>query len=656
MKPSFHEALLLFLSGAVLLATGTRARASQIGGGTTQAVCAGTICGGNGGQIQCSNSEYCYRVKPNGNSVTSFDVGVEDGDINHYTNFCGPSGWTMSIVAIERAHDVTPTDHGTVSSNAGTCPFVLRFSGSAQTSNFEVGYSYSEGNSGYHDVHWKAGSHQSGWSFPVGTNTGPVHSPIRLNVLLIVLDDVGTDKLSLFDNPSHTHPHAYTPRLAGLAADGIKFTNYYVNPVCSTTRACLQTGRYAFNHGIGALSSGYMLPDCEVTIAELLKSGFEGQGYASAVFGKYHVTPLEYTLEYETHAVRNGYDRFFGTLANTGNHFGWVKVEHDESWIDPLAFWVPDSWSAEVVREDATEWIAGTTQPFFAYVAFNPPHAAHQVPPFETDEAEPRELLSEDTIDELEESVDPECDTDGIFPGDFADCPEQTELFYRAMLEAVDSEIGYLLDDMDDDTLRKTVVFVVCDNGTPEESILSPHDPTHGKTTLFQLGVRVPMIASGPMVATGTCSAPIGAVDLWQTIADITGADADLAFDVEGSCDDLDQSDSVSFLPLLQNPAGTSPRLAFSQGFIGNGVHVPDQFDCLAQHGRAVTDGTYKYIRNLDQEASSCPPCAHPCEYVEHFFKIDTDPEETTDLHPLPPNDPLLPLFNSMSAYMDSLD
>src|SRR5262245_34140935 len=73
------------------------------------------------------------------------------------------------------------------------------------------------------------------------------------NFIVIVLDDVGTAKLSQFDG-NVAPPYPVTPRLNQLANQGIKFTNFHVNPYCSATRACLQTGRYAYRTGIGGIT------------------------------------------------------------------------------------------------------------------------------------------------------------------------------------------------------------------------------------------------------------------------------------------------------------------------------------------------------------------------------------------------------------------
>lgn len=200
-------------------------------------------------------------------------------------------------------------------------------------------------------------------------NSSPAASPVPpTNVLLIVLDDVGSDKLSLFDRVS-APPYARTPRLDALAAGGIRFTSYSTQTLCSTSRACIQTGRYPLRTGMGTNTEVWELPDSELLIAELLELGLPPQrAYRSGAFGKWHVGRRD-----PGHAVDNGYERFYGTLGNTTDHFVWSKIEHDAGSTpsDPI---LVSAWSPSVVRADAVRWISAQQRPFFAYVAFNPPH------------------------------------------------------------------------------------------------------------------------------------------------------------------------------------------------------------------------------------------------------------------------------------------
>src|SRR5262245_23361124 len=150
----------------------------------------------------------------------------------------------------------------------------------------------------------------------MATQTKPETLP--KNILLIVLDDVGTDKLGNFDPDQAAPPYASTPRLDALAAGGVRFTSAYADPFCSPTRASIQTGRYPFRTGMGANSDAYQLPDSEVLLAELLKNGLpRPQTYSCGAFGKWHLTPSSSpNPAWLRHAVHNRYDRFYGTLSN----------------------------------------------------------------------------------------------------------------------------------------------------------------------------------------------------------------------------------------------------------------------------------------------------------------------------------------------------
>src|SRR5262245_32744362 len=85
------------------------------------------------------------------------------------------------------------------------------------------------------------------------------------NILLIIGDDIGRDEIQAYRGGTD-HPH--TPNIDQLAAEGVKFTNAWSNPVCAVTRATIQTGRYGYRTGIlGQLGE---LQASELTIPELL--------------------------------------------------------------------------------------------------------------------------------------------------------------------------------------------------------------------------------------------------------------------------------------------------------------------------------------------------------------------------------------------------
>ena len=103
----------------------------------------------------------------------------------------------------------------------------------------------------------------------------------RPNVLLIITDDQGYGDFGFTGNP-----HVKTPVLDQLAKESIRFSNFYVSPVCAPTRSSLMTGRYSLRTGIrDTYNGGAIMATEEVTIAEMLKEA----DYNTGAFGKWHL-------------------------------------------------------------------------------------------------------------------------------------------------------------------------------------------------------------------------------------------------------------------------------------------------------------------------------------------------------------------------------
>jgi hypothetical protein len=101
------------------------------------------------------------------------------------------------------------------------------------------------------------------------------------NFLVVVWDDVGTDKVGAYQE--HPNPPA-TPNLDALAAEGMLFQRAYANPFCSPTRAGLVTGRHAFRYGIGSYlttRSGWSLLDDPTERADLLTGSLSADAQAA---------------------------------------------------------------------------------------------------------------------------------------------------------------------------------------------------------------------------------------------------------------------------------------------------------------------------------------------------------------------------------------
>ena len=150
------------------------------------------------------------------------------------------------------------------------------------------------------------------------------------------------------------------------------------------------------------------------------------------------------------------------------SYFSWTKIER-RRWSPPVPF-TTTTWYGIATSTDASSWINAQSNAFFAYVCFNPPHSPFEVPP--------QNLVSSSTRDEIA--------CLGYEAGDRAtasDPVQKRRLFYKAMLEAVDTEIGNLLDSITPAKLANTMIIVMADNGTPESVMnVPPHTAGHGSS------------------------------------------------------------------------------------------------------------------------------------------------------------------------------
>jgi len=342
----------------------------------------------------------------------------------------------------------------------------------------------------------------------------PAHPP---NVLVILLDDVATDRVGIYDE--HPQP-ARTPTIDALAAEGVRFTEAYAHPVCSPSRASLLTGRYARRTGIGfnvRPDSGHTFPDGEGTLAEMLKAS--PSPYATYGMGKWHLQPRE--QQSVEGPMSQGFDRWEGAIGNLvlpDSYTDYTWYEADGTITEHASEYLT---SREVDRlVDAVQTLP---EPWLVWGALHAPHGPWTPPP--------DELLAEP----------------------FPEGAGGADL-YDAMLEAADTELARLLDVVDRDD---TLIVLLGDNGTPREMVRPPLEKDHGKGTAFEAGVRVPWIVVGPGVRRGVVSdALVSVVDLFPTVAASAGVDPQR---------DGVPLDGVSLWPLLDGSATSVRSFAFSE-------------------------------------------------------------------------------------------
>ena len=328
----------------------------------------------------------------------------------------------------------------------------------------------------------------------------------RPNLVIIFADDQGYGDLSCFGSTE-----IKTPNIDRIAKEGRKFTSFMVaSPVCTPSRAALLTGCYPkrvgmHQHVLFPSSNKGLNPE-EYTIADHFKS----IGYATACFGKWHLGHHKEVLP-----TSNGFDTYFGIpYSNDMNHpdnKGKPKGGADGMdilWNDPestLTKWKTPLFEDEKIVELPVDQRTVTRRytqksidfiktnkdkPFFIYLPHSMPHIPLYVP---------------------DEIRDPN--------------PQNA---YINTIEHIDSEVGRLLDALDELNLTKsTYIIYTTDNG-PWLSFRhhggSAGPLRDGKGTTFEGGQRVPCVMRGPGIPADTvCDELMGTIDLLPTFASITG-------------------------------------------------------------------------------------------------------------------------------------
>jgi arylsulfatase A-like enzyme len=379
------------------------------------------------------------------------------------------------------------------------------------------------------------------------------------NVLLIIADDFGVDVAEFYPTSAArlvTNPPAPPmPNLKRLAGRGIVFRDAWGNMECSPTRATIFTGRYGFRTGVGAyIRSGYpVLSAAEFGLPEAFKAR-PALGYQLANVGKWN---LSFGL---SDPNLHGWTYYAGPrpgAGNIGNYFRWTKVVNGV-----------ESSSTTYATTDQVNEAVGVIR-----------GAKAQGKPYHKP---PNELHSRDSL-----------------PASGA----TDRAYYEAMIEAMDTEIGRLLESVD---LATTTVIFVGDNGTPGGVVAPPYSKSKGKSTIYEGGIRVPLLVAGAgVVSPGRVVAGlVNTVDLYPTVLELAGIDPP-AVVPSGT-----RIDGVSLVPHIANTAGASPRsTTYSEKF---------HLGYADRYQRAIRNRTYKLIKRADG--------------TREFYNLPNDRRETTNL------------------------
>ena len=346
--------------------------------------------------------------------------------------------------------------------------------------------------------------------------TAPAGAATPPNVVLIFCDDMGYGDIGPFGSKNPT------PNLDRMAAEGAKFTSFYVaQAVCSASRAALLSGSYSNRVSI----QGALPPNARIGIdpgETLMPEVFKSRGYATGMVGKWHLGDAPRFLP-----TRNGFDEYFGLPYSNDM---WPR--HPESRFPDLPLMEgerkielnPDQRKLTTAyTERAVSFIdRHKEKPFFLYVAHSMPH----VPLFVSDKFQGKTGLG----------------------------------LYADVIAEIDWSVGQILDALKRKGVdENTLVVFTSDNGpwlSYGDHGGSAGPLREGKTTTFEGGVRVPCVMRWPgKIPAGAVVGEVAStIDLLPTFAKLIGASPSAERTIDGR----------DILPLMRNePGAKSPHEAF---------------------------------------------------------------------------------------------
>lgn len=434
---------------------------------------------------------------------------------------------------------------------------------------------------------------------------------VKPNIVIVLVDDMGYGDPVCY-NPQSKIP---TPNIDRLAREGMRFTDAHASgPLCHPSRYGLMTGKYPFRTDITRWPTEPLIEDGQTTLASML----QGQGYRTAMVGKWHLGFREngYDQVLPGGPFDRGFNSFFGMRASTDipPYFyirdnravtpptAHIAANHSEGWAPTQgAFWreggIAPDLELQMVLPNLTndacaviEAHAGkpsdTRQPLMLYLAYTGPHTPWLPAP---------EFVGKSGA--------------GMY-GDFA--------------MMVDTQVGRVLAALEKaDMMQDTLLVFTSDNGPVWRSADKErfgHDPSGGlrgmKGDAWEGGHRMPFIVRWPgRIKAGTVSdQTICFTDLLATFAEICGTKLPAGAG----------PDSFSFLPVLE---GTHPT--------DQPIRGPIVMQAGSSSAMMIRSGDWKLINQLGSGGFSKPSTikSAPGDPAGQLYNLRDDLAETHNLY-----------------------
>lgn len=353
----------------------------------------------------------------------------------------------------------------------------------------------------------------------------------RPNIVVILADDMG------FSDPGCFGGEIHTPNIDRLAANGVRFTNFYNIDRCCPTRASLLTGLYNQQAGIGNMTMddhepGYRgyLTENTVTIAEVLKDA----GYNTAMSGKWHVSNtferptreeqlawLNHQSDYdgpfspiEQYPMNRGFDRYYGTIWGVVDYFDPFSLVNG---LTPVKSVPKDYYHTDAINDTAAAYIRQMSKedkPFFLYVAENAAHWPLMAKPEDIEkykdtykagweairEARYQRMADMGLVDPAKAPLSPRWQDDLAWK----DNPDsawdaRAMAVHAAMVDCMDQGIGRILKALEETgRLDNTLIIFLSDNGASPEWAANfgpgfdrPSETRDGRTIVYAKNKQV---------------------------------------------------------------------------------------------------------------------------------------------------------------------
>ncbi|GAB3020205.1 hypothetical protein GCM10027051_26760 [Niabella terrae] len=313
----------------------------------------------------------------------------------------------------------------------------------------------------------------------------------RPNIILILADDMGFSDIGSYGG------EVETPHLDRLAAEGLRYKQFYNAARCCPTRASLLTGIYPHQAGMGWMAAADLgtgpayqdnLNNQCVTIAEVLRPA----GYHTYMTGKWHVTN-ERKIDgqvIDNWPLQRGFERYFGIIPGGANYYTPMIYSGNSRYKAPKDFYLTDAISDTSVKFLEEHFASGDKAPFFMYVAYTSPHWPLHAPPEMIEKYKARYKKGWDAIRRdrfarqkaigLFDSATVLSPRDSRVPAwESLSVAEQQEMdmrmaIYAAQIDIMDQGIGRIISSLKQNgQLDNTLIFFLSDNGACAEFISS---------------------------------------------------------------------------------------------------------------------------------------------------------------------------------------